>query len=124
MKGTLGITHIQLAVKDVKRSVAFYTAALGMVEKFEGEPDFVFLTSPGSHDTFTLNGDREAAAKAGDMGGIQHFGFGVPDPADIDRILAKVEAAGGKVIRRGERDNGTYAFIADPDGYKIEIYSD
>lgn len=128
MKGTLGLTHIQLAVADVKRSLAFYKTVLGMEEVALGEPepdpDFVFLRTPGSHETFTLNGHKEDAKRPGEMGGIQHFGFVVPDPADIDRLIALAEKNGGKLVRKGERDNGTYAFVTDPDGYKLELYSD
>jgi predicted enzyme related to lactoylglutathione lyase len=45
------------------------------------------------------------------------------DAADIDAAVAEVEAAGGKLIERGEFAPGCpFAYVADPDGYTIEIW--
>ena len=42
---------------------------------------------------------------------------------DIDRAIAEVERAGGRLLRRGEFAPGLpYAYVADPDGYEIEIW--
>jgi catechol 2,3-dioxygenase-like lactoylglutathione lyase family enzyme len=41
---------------------------------------------------------------------------------DIDRAVAEVERAGGKLLRRGEFRLGMpYAVVADPDGCEVEI---
>jgi predicted enzyme related to lactoylglutathione lyase len=45
------------------------------------------------------------------------------NPADIDAAVAEVDGAGGKVLRRGEFAPGLpYAYVADPDGYEIELW--
>jgi predicted enzyme related to lactoylglutathione lyase len=45
------------------------------------------------------------------------------DARDIGSAMAQVEAAGGRVLRRGEFAPGfPFAYIADPDGYEIEIW--
>jgi catechol 2,3-dioxygenase-like lactoylglutathione lyase family enzyme len=123
---TRGITHIQITVADVKRSRAFYQGVFGMelLDLGEPDPDFIFLRTPGSRETFTLNGHPQPGRRPGDMGAIQHFGFGVADSAELDRLLARVEPNGGRFVRRGERDDEVYAFITDPDGYSIELYTD
>ncbi len=37
--------------------------------------------------------------------------------------IAEVERAGGRLLRRGEFAPGLpYAYVADPDGYEIEIW--
>ena len=60
---------------------------------------------------------------AGLSGGIAHFGFRLVDPGDIDHAIAEVERAGGRLLRRGEFAPGLpYAYVADPDGYEIEIW--
>ena len=60
---------------------------------------------------------------AGVSGGVAHFGFRLVDPGDIDRAIAEVEHAGGRLLRRGEFAPGLpYAYVADPDGYEIEIW--
>ena len=41
---------------------------------------------------------------------------------DLDAAIAEVEAAGGKLIRRGEHSPGaSFAYVQDPDGYVIEL---
>ena len=66
---------------------------------------------------------QESAATGGLGGGVAHFGFRLVDPDDIDRAIAEVERAGGRLLRRGEFAPGLpYAYVADPDGYEIEIW--
>jgi len=47
---------------------------------------------------------------------------GLADPSDVDAAIAEIEAAGGRLIRRGEHAPGVpFAYVADPDGYVIEL---
>ena len=46
---TLGLTHIALPVKDVKRSSAFYKKVFGAKEMYHGA-EFVQVQTPGSKD--------------------------------------------------------------------------
>ena len=60
---------------------------------------------------------------AGTAGGIAHFGFRLMKASDIDLAVAEVRRAGGRVLRQGEFSPGfPYAYVADPDGYEIEIW--
>ena len=44
-------------------------------------------------------------------------------PATSTRAVDEVEHAGGKLLRRGEFSPGyPYAYVADPDGYEVEIW--
>ena len=122
-----GLTHIQLTVSDLARSVHFYRSVLGLTTKFEGDEDVAFLTTPGTCDVVTLSasGDR---ARAGDLGGVAHFGFHVEDLVDLQQVLEQAAKAGGRIIRQGTRTTPdcleeSWAFIADPDGYTVEVYS-
>jgi catechol 2,3-dioxygenase-like lactoylglutathione lyase family enzyme len=55
-------------------------------------------------------------------GGVAHFGFRLADSGNLDAAIEEGEAAGGKLIRRGEHGPGMrFAYIADPDGYVIEL---
>ena len=54
-------------------------------------------------------------------GGFEHFGFKL-DVSDHDRVIEQVEKAGGKLVSRGEHGGQfPYAYVADPDGYVIEL---
>jgi len=122
-----GLKHIQLTVRNLERSVHFYRSVLGLQHKFDGGPDAAFLTTPGSHDIITLNASRDPA-RAGEMGGVAHFGFHLEDLPDFERALEEAVKAGGRVAKRGVRatvdcPEEPWAFLADPDGYIVEVYS-
>ena len=116
---THGLTHIALAVRDVERSLRFYSQVFGAVEVFR-QSGFLQAQTPGSRDVLVF---EESDAKVGESGGVAHFGFRLVDPADIDAAASEVERAGGRILSRGEFVPGEpYLFAADPDGYVVEIW--
>ena len=122
MVRTGGLYHIHLVVRDLERSLRFYRGVFGMEERFRSGPRMVFLHTPGSQDLITLNEDPGEAEHAGRSGGIAHFGFRLAEGSDLDAAVAEVEAAGGKLLRRGEHAPGApFAYVQDPDGYVIEL---
>jgi catechol 2,3-dioxygenase-like lactoylglutathione lyase family enzyme len=119
MVQTYGLTHINLAVRDLGRALRFYEQVFGLREYGRGD-GLVHTQASGRHDILTF---AEDPATAGLKGGVAHFGFRLVDPDDIDRAIAEVERAGGRLLRRGEFAPGLpYAYVADPDGYEIEIW--
>ena len=52
---TEGLTHIHLMVRTLERSLRFYQDVFGMKELFRDGPAMVFLNTPGSRDSITLN---------------------------------------------------------------------
>jgi catechol 2,3-dioxygenase-like lactoylglutathione lyase family enzyme len=117
MVKTHGLSHININVSDIKRSLAFYQSVFGLKEMFREGPKMVFLNTPGTHDVITLH----ESEPIGNLG-IAHFGFSLQDKKDIDKALKEVEHAGGKLIRRGEHAPGyPFAYVSDPDGYVLEL---
>ena len=122
MVKTEGLYHIHLVVRDLDRALRFYGEVFGMREQFRDGPKMVFLSTPGSHDLITLNEDPAEADKAGNNGGIAHFGFRLNDTTQLDAAIAEVERNGGALVRRGEHGDGfPFAYVRDPDGYVIEL---
>jgi catechol 2,3-dioxygenase-like lactoylglutathione lyase family enzyme len=116
---TLGLSHVSLAVRDPQRSLDFYARAFGVREYFRDD-DQIQVLGPGPHDVLAFVRDPDNAGKAG---GIGHFGFRLAQPDDIDAVLAGALAAGGTLLRRGEFAPGLpFAYVADPDGYEIELW--
>jgi len=118
---TRGMIHIHLVVRDLERSVRFYQQAFGLREVMRHPEDaMVFLQTPGTAEIVTLK--EEQSDRVGRSGGIDHFGFPLADPRNLDEAIREVERAGGKLIAR-ETLSGGYptAFVADPDGYRIQI---
>jgi len=120
-----GIRHVHLLVAEHDRAVAFYTRAFGMAEVFRTGP-LVLLGTPGGGDSLALDlaGTEQERTRAGQQGGVEHFGIHLAEPsaAAVDEAVRRAEQAGGRLVERGEHAPGLpYAFVADPDGYVIEI---
>jgi catechol 2,3-dioxygenase-like lactoylglutathione lyase family enzyme len=116
---TLGLTHIALQVKDVKRSLAFYQAVFGVKEMYVHD-HFIQVQTPGTNDIIVFE------KYEGDIPAIKpgfHFGFRLTKASDITKVIQIVEKAGGTIKASGEFDPGEpYVFFYDPDGYEIEVW--
>ena len=121
------ILHTMLRVGDLDRSIAFYTEVLGMrLLRRQDYPDGQFtLAFVGYQDEkdgavieLTHNWDTDRY----DLGtGFGHIAIEVDDAY---RTCELVKARGGSVLREaGPMKHGStvIAFVADPDGYKIEF---
>lgn len=118
--------HSMIRVLDEARSVAFYDSAFGLkvAERLDFETfTLVYLSNADSSFELelTVNKGRAEPYNLGD--GYGHLAFSV---ADVNAEHARMTAAGlsprklvdfapaGSVIAR-------FFFIADPDGYQIEV---
>lgn len=122
---SIGIRHVHLLVAEHDRAIAFYREVFGMEERFRDGP-IVFLGTPGGGDSLALHlaTTDEERERVGRQGGWEHFGIHMPDrSADgVDAAVERVKTAGGRLLDRGEHAPGVhYAYVADLDGYAIEI---
>lgn len=118
--------HSMIRVLDEERSVAFYSSAFGLQVADRLDFDSFTLVYMSNDDTsfeleLTINKDRTEPYNLGD--GYGHLAFSV---SDVDAEHARLTRAGlaprklvdfapaGTVIAR-------FFFIADPDGYQIEV---
>jgi len=119
MVETHGLSHISLAVQDPQRSLEFYALVFGVREYYRDE-DQIQVQGPGPFDVLAF---ERKPTHAGNQGGIDHFGFRLKKPEDIALAVAEVQRGGGRLLRQGEFAPGLpFAYVADPDGYEIEIW--
>ena len=115
---TNGLNHIALKVKDPERTARFYTDLFNM-EITRSTPEMIFLKTVGSTDMMTLN---RSQAEVTPEQGMVHFGF-IVEPDQFDAALTTIQAKATPIVSGpGTRDQGRYVFIADPDGYTVEIF--
>jgi len=121
------VLHTMIRVGDLDRSIDFYTGALGMkLLRRKDSPDgrvtlaFVGYGDEAEHAVIELTHNWDT--KSYELGtGFGHIAVGVPDAR---AACEAVKARGGKVTREpGPMKFGgsVIAFVADPDGYKIEF---
>lgn len=114
------MSHTEIHVLDLDRSVAFYEKALGLrVVRESGSDDgswkIVFLAGDGSPHQLELTWNNGRVEPYDQGGGDIHLAF---EADDIEQAHALHEQMG--CITHENPAMGIY-FIADPDGFKIEI---
>lgn len=118
--------HSMIRVLDERTSVDFYGKAFGLAvaERLDFETFTLVYLSNGESEfelELTVNKGRTEPYQLGD--GYGHFAVSV---YDLDAEHARMSDLGltpGKIVEFN-RDGGLLArffFIADPDGYKIEV---
>jgi catechol 2,3-dioxygenase-like lactoylglutathione lyase family enzyme len=123
------LNHAVLYVRDVARSVAFYTDVLGFRRIEEMSPDGMagaaFLQAPGStndHDLglFQIGSGAGASGAGRSTVGLYHLAWEVDTLAELERLAQRLSAAGALV---GASDHGTTKSLYghDPDGLEFEI---
>ena len=117
MKNTLrasAIDHINLTVKDLEESVAFFRDLFGFEVK-EDQPGYNSKIIGNSAIKLCLYEDRALEIGAG----INHYGFCIEN---FDEIVAQCEALGVSmpygVVDWGQSRS---VYIIDPSGYEIEL---
>ena len=125
------LLHTMLRVGNLQRSIDFYTQVLGMTllrttERPEQKYDLAFVGYGRNPEHAEIELTYNYGVEKYELGaGFGHIAIGVADvAATCAAVRGKAAALGGAITREpGPVKGGTtvIAFIADPDGYKIEL---
>lgn len=122
------LLHTMIRVRDLEKSIDFYTRLLGMKvlrrkDYPGGEFTLAFVGYGDETDNavieLTYNWDRKEPYEPGT--GFGHLAIGV---ADVYRACERLQQEGVAIPRPPgpmKHGGGVIAFIEDPDGYKIEL---
>ncbi len=118
--------HSMIRVLQEARSVAFYQTAFGLsVADRLDFPSFtlIYMSNPesGFELELTVNKDRTEPYNLGD--GYGHLAFSVDDLDAEHARLTAADLAPRKLVdfKNGDVLVARFFFIADPDGYQIEV---
>jgi catechol-2,3-dioxygenase len=118
------LNHAVLYVRDVERSVAFYSDALGF-RTVMAAPGAAFLQASGSsndHDLGLFEVGSDAAPSLAGRGavGLYHLAWEVDTLEELERIAARLAELGALV---GASDHSTTKalYAKDPDGLEFEV---
>lgn len=121
------LSFVTLVVRELERSRAFYVDGLGWHAELD-VPGEVVMIRVAEKVVLSLWQESSAVGELGQIGrpaGALPFtlAHNVASPADVDRVLVEVEAAGGTVVAAPTaREWGGYTgYFADPDGFRWEV---
>lgn len=120
-------TYVGIRVKDLQKSIDFYTKLLGMkvtgrnkIESTQGE--LVNLESEQGGFTLELNYYEEGSPYSSDYvvgEGLDHLAFNVED---LTKALEEARTNGYRVISEMKTDQSCWAYVEDPNGIWIELF--
>ncbi len=115
----LKLDHVTILVRSLEASMPYYEALLPLIgfarEKaliWHDGAGFYFQFGEARADTFPY--ERYGA-------GMNHLGFGAPDPETVHRIRDAMRDAGFDVPEIQDLGGATALFMKDPDGIRFEI---
>lgn len=124
---SMRILHTMLRVGDLQRSIDFYTRVIGMKllrksENTEYQYTLAFMGFGSNPEHAELELTYNWGVTEYELGtAYGHIALGVPDVA---ATCERIRKAGGTITREPGPVKGgktVIAFVADPDGYKIEL---
>src|SRR6478672_2868382 len=116
----LGLRHVALNVRDVEKSVDFYTRILGMTVEWRPDPDNAYLTSGGDNLAIHRLADPDRLSP---VQSVDHIGFVVRTMKDVDRWAERLKEARIPLVKepKTHRDGARSLYFKDPDGLLIQI---
>lgn len=121
--------HLVLKVRDINRSVAFYTEVVGLEISDWIDGHMVFMRCGEDHHDLALlqlpSGHTDAPS--GQYPSVEHFSYRLETLDEMEAVAAMLQAR-GIVIDRGIGKHGpgenTFLVFRDPDGNNVEFYTD
>ena len=110
--------HVHVGVKDLDKSIAFYSAL------FATQPEVV----KSDYAKWMLDDPRVnfAISTRGREPGLDHLGIQVEDQAELQEVYARLRSAGGTVIEQGATTccyaKSEKSWIDDPAGISWETF--
>src|SRR5206468_8887012 len=96
----LGLRHVALNVRDVQKSIEFYSKVLGMKLEWMPDEDNAYLTS--GQDNLALH-KLPPGVEPGKIQMIHHIGFVLRRPEDVDQWAEQIRRHGLSLVHEPKR---------------------
>ena len=118
---TLGMRHLALNSVKLDACAQFYVDLLGMEIEWQPDEDNIYLTSGSDNLALHRAPADFDAAKSSQR--LDHLGFILSKPDDVDQYHAAFEAAGVDILAkpRTHRDGARSFYCKDPDGNVVQL---
>jgi catechol 2,3-dioxygenase len=121
LPGALRLGPVELTVRDLDRSIAWYERALGL--RLHGRDDGRAELGDGEETVIVLDEDPEAG-RAGASAGLYHYALLYPSREELARAVTRLMDTQTPI--QGMSDHGTHEaiYLPDADGIGIELAAD
>lgn len=118
------VSVVTLGIRDLARSKRFYRDGFGWAPVFENDEIAFYQMNGfvlGTWRVEALEADMKRAGLASP--GAFSLAHNVGSAEEVDALIGRLEAAGGRILRRGDAPphGGYRGYVADPDGHAWEI---
>jgi catechol 2,3-dioxygenase len=117
-----GVGHVHLKVRDVDRSIEFYTGVLGL-DVTERHGRYAFLTWGEHHHDVALQGIGEDASPPGPGVGLYHAALEVETADALGGVYERLRER-GVTVSPVDHGISKALYFDDPDGNGLEVYLD
>src|SRR5260370_32285759 len=116
----LGLRHVALNVRDVQKSMEFYSTILGMKLEWMPDADNAYLTS--GEDSLALH-KLPPGVEPGKIQALHHIGFVVRRPENVDEWAERLKSWGVSFAQepKTHRDGARSFYFYDLDGVLIQL---
>ena len=117
---------VTLGVRDLQKSVAFYTEILGWKPSSNSNDDVAFIQAGGVvlsiYPREKLSEDARVSPEGNGFSGIT-LAYNAQSEAEVDEIIGDLESQGVKIVKEPQKVfwGGYSSYFADPDGYLWEV---
>ena len=112
------LDHVALTVSDRERSAAFYGEYFGLTERVHDDEHLLILSDADGSLLALSQGEPVASH----LPRTNHFGFRLPTADDVHAARGRFAAA--RIEETEFQESGpTRVQVADPDGYRVEVYA-
>ncbi|MBD8067377.1 VOC family protein [Bacillus sp. PS06] len=117
------ISQVALIVEDFERSLKFYQDIIGF-KVLEKKKNKAILTVDGSTPLLTIEQPRDVTPKQVRTTGLYHYALLLSERSDLAKILLHLLESGYPLQGASDHLVSEAIYLADPDGFGIEIYVD
>jgi len=111
------LNHVALTVSDRERSAEFYAEHFGLTDRVHEDDHLLILRGAGGGLLALSQGDPPTPLPR-----TNHFGFLLADAEEVHRAR-RAFAAAGLEETEWQEEGPTRVQVADPDGYRVELYA-